>query len=187
MESRLGFTPALPCALGQVTSPCRTSVFLFVTRSFTYFTEFPYRSHRSPEACSPGSGSLQGLNKLSFISFLLSQSPVPGCLSLVSSLWTRFSGWLVLGADLATSGWEHCLPLRTQWEAPGQDLGARQCRQVFPVRPEKNMWRWRWRWGGGGDQRGGVDPLGGGRGVLLPAWCFCPPGSGFNPSCRICG
>lgn len=39
----------------------------------------------------------------------------------------------------------------------------------------------------GGDQRGGVDPLGGGRGVLLPAWCFCPPGSGFNPSCRICG
>lgn len=27
---------------------------------------------------------------------------------------------------------------------------------------------------GGGDQRSGVDPLGGGRGVLLPACCSCP-------------
>ena len=65
----------------------------------------------------------------------------PSSLSLpcqdVSPLWARFSGWLVLVANLATSGWERRLPLCTLWAAPGRDLGDRQCRQVFPVQPEK--------------------------------------------------
>lgn len=73
------------------------------------------------------------------------------------------------GGDLAASAGAHG-PLGTLWEAPGQDLGARQRRQVFPVGPAQK------RVGGGGGGAGEASPgpsptphRAGPPGVLFPA------------------
>lgn len=73
------------------------------------------------------------------------------------------------------------------WEAPGQDLGTRQRRQVFPVLPEKK----RVEVGLGiGEEIRGAPELGGSPGRrrgAAPRRVLLPPGSDFSPRCRLCG
>lgn len=97
------------------------------------------------------------------------------CLSF--PLWACFSGWLVLGAaagaDLATSAMAQPSP-------PHNAGGARAGSGSSPVRtgissPAREEMGGGGNGDGGGDQRRSwVDPLGEGRGVLLPAGYSCP-------------
>lgn len=78
------------------------------------------------------------------------------------------------------------LPLCTLREAPGQDVGARQCRQVFPVWPEK---KWAEVGLGIGEKiRGGTEWIPWEEGGEFCSQPGAPaPRSDFNPGYVLCG
>lgn len=78
------------------------------------------------------------------------------------------------------------LPLCTLREAPRQDVGARQCRQVFPVWPEK---KWAEVGLGIGEKiRGGTEWIPWEEGGEFCSQPGAPaPRSDFNPGYVLCG